>query len=398
MLPSKSRIHYLLEAYITRKASTDEENELMNWLLEAGDDIELKEFILEIWNSYHSGLDESGIDWNDIYEQVMQSRAVKKNSKLRKITWAKLAAAAIAALFFTAGTYYLFFQKQQQSSSSISVEADQHDIAPPSENRAVLTLADGTVIRIDSAGNGILAMQGGVRITKASKGEISYTGHQRTAGNNTLTVPRGSWPMTLLLSDGSRVWLNVGSTLSYPVTFQDRERRVKIMGEAYFEVAHQKGIPFIVENQNGTKIEVLGTHFNVNTYDDESSERVTLLEGSVRVSKYEDVHVLKPGQQAKLNNSLPEIKILNDVDMDEVIAWKENKFKFGESTTIDDIMRQLSRWYDVDIEYAGRVNTHFWGSISKDVNLLQVLKILEATGGVKFKIEGRKIVVVPVAA
>lgn len=396
MPPYKDRIHYLLEVYISGQASAEEENELMDRVLEAGENPELRSFILGIWNQYHPVLDRSGIDWDEVYDRVIQSRGIEETPKLRRLAWGRLAAAAVVAIVLAAGSFFLFSSREQQPVKSVATDLVHHDIAPPSDNRAVLTLADGTEIKIDSAGNGTLAMQGDIRITKSPKGEISYTGTRKAIGNNILTVPRGSWPMSLVLSDGSKVWLNTGSTLTYPVAFFGGERNVKITGEAYFEVAHQNGKPFIVEH-NGTKVEVLGTHFNVNTYEDEGAERVTLLEGSVRVSKDSDTRVLKPGQQANVSNSQADMKILNDVDMEEVIAWRDNKFKFGESATIGTIMRQISRWYDVEIEYKGIVNQRFWGSISKNVNVSQVLQILEAAGGVKFMVEGKKIVVVPVA-
>lgn len=393
----KDRIHYLLEAYISGRADANEENELLDRLLEAEGDVELRSFILEVWNRYHPVLDKSALDWNKVFDQVMLSQELKGNSKRKNLFRMGWAAAAIIAMVMATGTYFLFFNKKEGSANLSQTEPVVHDIAPPADNKAVLTLADGTTIRIDSAGNGTLAMQGGIRIMKASQGEISYSGTQKVAGDNVLRVPKGSWPISVILSDGSKVWLNVGSILRYPVSFSGKERRVLISGEAYFEVTHQESHPFVVEH-NETEVEVLGTHFNVNTYEDESAERITLLEGSVRVKKVADSRVLRPGQQAKLSNAQHTMNILDNVDVDEVIAWKDNQFKFGESTSIGTIMRQISRWYDVDIEYEGNVDQHFWGSISKDVNLLQVLKVLEATGGVRFKVEGRKVVVFPVVS
>ena len=242
----------------------------------------------------------------------------------------------------------------------------------------------------------MIAHQGNVRIIKKPNGEISYTGNAaKEVTYNTLNVPRGSKPLGLTLSDGSQVWLNVGSSLTYPTAFTGKERKVRITGEAYFEIAHNANMPFIVQH-NDVMVSVLGTHFNVNTYEDEADERITLLQGLVQVSKNSLSQLLKPGQQAKINhNETNEIKVLDDVNVDEVMAWKEGKFKFGENTDIGTIMRQISRWYDVDIVYKGSINQRFWGSISKDVNVSRVLKILEATGGVKFKVEGNKIIVMP---
>jgi len=152
-------------------------------------------------------------------------------------------------------------------------------------------------------------------------------------------------------------------------------------------------MPFLVQHNDAT-VKVLGTHFNVNTYEDESTEQITLLEGSVRVTQGTISGLLKPGQQARINNDGNSgIKILNDVDMNGVMAWKDGKFMFDKNTDIYTIMRQVSRWYNVDVEYQGKINQHFWGAISKNVNVSQVLKILEAAGGIKFRVEHNKIIV-----
>lgn len=389
----KERIHYLLEAYISKQANAAEESELMVWVLEAGKDSELKNYVLDIWNQHKPSEDFSYVDWDGIYSRIMQPPVVSMEPKVRKMRWTRLTAAAVIGIALAAGTY-LYFTSRQQKIIAIE-QPKQNDIAPPSDNKAVLTLADGTKIEIDSSGNGTVAVQGNVKIIKQSTGEISYAGTAiGKVSYNTLSVPRGSKPMSLMLSDGSKVWINVGSSLTYPTSFIGNERRVKLTGEAYFEVIHNEKMPFIVQNGDVT-VRDLGTHFNVNTYADEPAERITLLEGSVRISKNALSQLLKPGQQARFNNENGDIKVLNDVNMDEVMAWKNGKFIFDKNTDIYSIMRQISRWYNVDIEYQGKINQRFWGSISKDVNVSQVLKILEATGGVKFKVEGNKIIVLP---
>jgi ferric-dicitrate binding protein FerR (iron transport regulator) len=310
--------------------------------------------------------------------------------------WARLTAAAVVVVALAAGTYLDFTPRSQKTIATL--QPKQNDIMPPSDNKAILTLADGTKIELDSTRNGPLAMQGKVKIIQQSTGAISYSGN--TAGAisyNTLSVPNGSKPIHLMLSDGSQVWINVGSSLTYPTAFTGNERKVKITGEAYFEVVHNEKIPFIVQNGD-LQVKDLGTHFNVNTYQDETSARITLLEGSVRVLRNSTSELLKPGQQASIsNNSNSNIRVLNDVNIDEVVAWKNGKFMFDNNTDIGAIMRQISRWYNVDIEYQGNISQRFWGSISKNVNVSQVLKILEATGEVKFKIEGNKIFVIPVS-
>jgi ferric-dicitrate binding protein FerR (iron transport regulator) len=393
MLLPKERIHYLLEAYISKRATAIEENELMEWILEAGEDSELKNYILEIWNGYNSTEDLSYVNWNEMYSRIKQPSGGAFESKVRKMRWFRLTAAAAVLIALAAGSYIYFTPATKEPIATI--QPKQIDIAPPSSNKAVLTLSNGTKIEIDSIGNGMIALQGNVRIIKQANGEITYAGSDaKEVSYNTLDVPRGSKPLGLTLSDGSQVWLNVGSSLTYPTAFIGRQRKVKINGEAYFEIAYNAKMPFIVQHDDVT-ISVLGTHFNVNTYEDEIAERITLLEGSVRVNKNMISQLLKPGQQATIINTINDIKVSDNVNMDEVMAWKNGKFKFGENTDIGPIMRQISRWYNVDIEYKGKINQRFWGSISKDVNVSSVLKILEATGGVKFKVEGNKIIVMP---
>ena len=388
---TKERIHYLLKAYISKQANSAEESELMDWVLQSGEDSELKSYVLDIWDRYKPSEELSYVNWDEIYSRVMQPAVVPLQPKVRKMRWAKLTAAAVIVGALATGAYFYLAPRSGQSMAT--VQPKKSDIPPPSGNKAILTLADGTKIALDSTGNGTLATQGSVKIIKQSTGEISYAGTaEGVISYNTLSVPRGSKPLSLVLSDGSKVWINVGSSLSYPTAFTGSERKVKITGEAYFEVVHNKKMPFIVQSSD-LIIKDLGTHFNVNTYEDESAERITLLEGSVSVKKKARSELLKPGQQARINyNSNDNIKILNDVDLDEVMAWKNGKFVFDNNTDIGTIMREISRWYNVDIEYQGKTNQRFWGSISKNVNVSQVLKILEAAGGIKFKVEGNKII------
>lgn len=392
----RERIHYLLDAYISKRANVVEENELMDWILMAEEDCELKNYMLEIWNQYEPVKDFSSIDWNKIYAHAIQSPVVSIEPKVRKMRWSRFAAAAIVLIVLTVGIY--FYSNPHTQPPVTKNETKQNDIPPPSGNKAILTLANGTKIEIDSSGNGTLAVQGSVKVIKKSNGEISYAGTAKgEVTYNTLNVPRGSKPLKLMLSDGTLVWLNVGSSLTYPTAFKGNEREVKITGEAYFEVAHNAKMPFVVHH-NDVAVRVLGTHFNVNTYEDEPAEKITLLQGAVRVTRNLFSQLLKPGQQAQINNNdSSRIKVWNDVNIDEVIAWKDGKFRFDRNTDISTIMREISRWYNVDVEYEGKINQRFWGSISKDVNVSEVLKILEATGAVKFKVERNKITVMPVS-
>lgn len=389
---TKERIHYLLDTYLSKKATPMEESELMGWILKAKEDSELRNYMLRIWNENKPAEDLSYVNWDEIYSSVIRPNVVSLQPKVRQMRWVKLTAAAAIFIALAVGAYF-YLAPQPNYPVATSVKK-VNDIAPPLGTKAVLTLADGTKIVLDSTGNGILAVQGNVKITKQGIGGVSYMG--TPAGKvsyNTLSVPRGSRPLNLTLSDGTRVWINVGSSLTYPTAFTGKERKVTMTGEAYFEVAHNPSMPFLVQHNDAT-VKVLGTHFNVNSYEDESTERITLLEGSVRVSQGTSSGLLKPGQQARINNDGNNgIKIVNDVDMNEVMAWKDGKFMFDKNTDIYTIMRQVSRWYNVDVEYQGKINQRFWGAISKDVNVSQVLKILEAAGGIKFKVKENKIIV-----
>jgi transmembrane sensor len=319
---------------------------------------------------------------------INQNRSQGKIFRLLSIKWA---AAAAILLLFIAGAYY-FKVTNQPGPVEIAKIAPIKDVPAPSLVKATLRLADGTEVNLDNAQNGSLATQGQVHIIKTADGQIAYEGKGNETLYNTLINPRGSKVVAISLSDGTKVWLNAETTLRYPTAFAGKDRRVEISGEAYFEVAHDAHKPFYV-TRTGMEIKVLGTHFNVNSYDDGSPASVTLLEGSVKVSSQGNHSMLTPGQQALMNGTA--IKVIDNVDTDEVLAWKNGKFQFGENTSIETIMNQVARWYNVQVEYRGTVTQHFWGSVSRDVNVSQVLHKIESTGGVKFRIEGNKVLVMP---
>ena len=325
-----------------------------------------------------------------------------------KKTFFRVAAAVFVGVCITS-VYFLFLKKPNSPVPIAEVHSPllKHDVAAPAVNKAVLTLADGSTIILDSAGIGSLAKQGNTIVSKVDNGKISYNNNLGEAAKiqfNTLTVPKGSNPMQLVLSDGSKVWVNVGSSITYPTAFGRNERKVKITGEAYFEVTQQtlkgqdKRVPFIVSaashlgDGKDVEIQVLGTHFNVNAYNDENSLKVTLLEGSVKVGQHEEKSIyIKPGQQAELNLQ-GAIGLNKDVDIDEVMAWKTNWFNFN-SLTVPEIMRQIERWYNISVTYENKVtDKHFSGIVSRSKNVSEVLKIMEQAG-IKFKIEGRNIMV-----
>ena len=266
----------------------------------------------------------------------------------------------------------------------------------PGVNKAVLTLAGGKTIVLDSAATGLLAQQGSSQIQNQN-GELKYTSaaSSDTANNlnseiiyNTLTTNRGQqFPLTL--SDGTKVWLNASSSIRYPVAFNSGERTVEITGEAYFEVIHDSKHPFHVK-VNGMDVEDLGTHFNINAYPNEKNIATTLLEGSVSINNKQ---VLKPGQQAQYENA-GNIRIVNDADAEGAIAWKNGQFHFAK-VDITSIMRQIERWYDLQIIYEGEKTTDkFTGDIPRTATLTELLSILQMAR-VHFKLEGNKLTVMP---
>ena len=308
--------------------------------------------------------------------------------------WKKwMAVAASIILLLSAGTYLWI---NHRSEIATTAPSKKNDLSPGLDG-AILTLADGRQIVLDSIHNGTLATQGNVSVTKLSNGQLAYHASNEGSGTilyNTLTTPKGR-KTSLLLADGTKVWLNAASSLRYPASFAGKERSVEITGEAYFEVAKNAAMPFVVK-KTGTdyRIRVLGTSFNVNAYDDEEAITTTLLEGSVKIQKGMNGNALRPGQQALVANGNDKIEILPDANIAQVMAWKNGIFRFDRAD-IHTVMRQIARWYDVEVEYKGNITQHFGGTISRDVNVSQVFKMLEMTGAVKFTIEGRKIEVMP---
>lgn len=312
------------------------------------------------------------------------------------MSWARWAAAAAIILLLGTG-YYFFTTHKEQNLQKEFAKIEQLktvDIAPPNTTNAVLTLANGQKIILDSTGTGTLALQGAVNVVKLADGQIAYRGTTKEIQYNTLSNPRGSKVINLSLADGSKVWLNAASSLKYPTAFTGKERKVEISGEAYFEVAHNPAMPFVV-SKGGTSIKVLGTHFNVNAYDDESLLNVTLLEGSVSVkaSNTKQPKVIKPGEQAQVNKN-GNIDLANSVDLNEVMAWKNDLFSF-KGADIESIMRQVSRWYNVEVIFKRPITEKFYAEVSKSTNVSTLLEMLQATKAVQFEIEGNTITVTP---
>lgn len=330
---------------------------------------------------------------NSIRENISAYQPDKIKAGKRDIFRWSISAAAAILIITGVG---LFYYPQKTISNHTANHIIKNDIVPGG-NKAILTLASGKKISLTDADNGTLAEQAGVQITKTADGQLVYTilADPQLNSNakdhyNTIETPNGG-QYRVRLPDGSNVWLNAGSKLTYPSSFTARKnRRVDLIGEAYFEVARDKSHPFIVKTIQ-QEVEVLGTHFNINSYNDESAVKTTLLEGSVKVTGINGTgKVLKPGQQSDLTAN--NIKIKN-IDTELAVAWKNNLFIF-ESDDIRYIMRMIARWYNVEVEYVGEIpDDKFGGAVSRFENVSEVLKSLESTGRVKFKLEGRRILV-----
>jgi ferric-dicitrate binding protein FerR (iron transport regulator) len=339
---------------------------------------------------------------------------------MRSKKWVAVAAAVIL-LLLTGGGWLLFYKGGQRTGipQAVAVAKD----AAPGRDKAVLTLADGSTVDLDSAKEGWIGRQGASQVIKRGGGQLAYqvktgNGNAATANGNAvtsndhavtangdagqyniLTTPRGG-QYQLILPDGSKVWLNAASSIRYPTAFTGGERVVELKGEAYFEVVKNAARPFRVSvvncgQQHGSggeamQVEVLGTHFNIMAYTDEQTIRTTLLEGSVRVRRGAVAKLVKPGEQARLDGA-GSLKVA-PADTQEAVAWKDGLFKFNEAT-IDQVMRQLSRWYDVEVVYVNPPPKDlFRGEMYRNVNASAVLKVLEVSG-VHFRVEGKKILV-----
>jgi transmembrane sensor len=320
-----------------------------------------------------------------IFEQLPGSERIERKA----LGWQWLAASA-AIVLLTIGLSVHFLNTKSASTLAVS------NNIRPGTNNVILTLSNGKRINLNSETNGQIALQSGISITKSAGGLITYTAvnvtnHPASSIQNNLTTPvGGQWHV--MLPDGTQVWLNDASSFSYPSSFSNqKERIVTLVGEAYFEVAKDKNHPFIVKNEQ-QKIEVLGTHFNVNSYKDEFSIKTTLLEGSVKVSSNtsHQFKLLTPGQQSILS---ADKLTVNNADVEEATAWKNGYFRFNDEN-IQSIMRKLSRWYDIDVIYSGNISDEgINGKVSRSRNISQVLNALEATKTLHFKVEGRRITV-----
>ncbi len=331
----------------------------------------------------------------------------------------RYAAAAMILLAAGAGTWYGRTHQPGEATGIVAATGGKADTIVNRGNVAVLTLANGLKIGLDSSETGCVAQQAGVNVLKLDAGKLAYNAagrgsNARTEGvagmgrekdgqpgipvYNTITTPRGG-QYEVVLQDGSKVWLNAASSLRFPVSFDGPDRRVEITGEAYFEIAKDIKRPFTV-SANHIQVEALGTGFDLNAYTDEEAVRTTLIEGSVRVSAASFQAVLRPGEQASVNehgtaaDEKAAAAAVKRVNTEQVIAWKNGYFEFDDAP-VEVIMRQLARWYGLDVRYEGKVTKRFLATIPRTADIAQVFRVLAYTNAVHFKIEGNRIIVKP---
>lgn len=330
----------------------------------------------------------------EMWDAIREMSGLPETKKRTNLPQRILAAASIIFIL-SAGVLFYKHRNLDQLVITEKKEVKQSDI-DPAENKAVLTLADGSKILLDDSERGLVANESGIKIKKLSDGTITYEAPASQNSNNNhvtynkIETPKGG-KYRIILPDGSKVWLNAASALKFPTAFNGKERNVELEGEAYFEVSKNKLLPFRVHTKD-MNVFVTGTQFNVMAYNDEQFSATTLIEGSVDVKNSSEQLSLVPGEQAvhKAGTSLRK----KEVDVEQFIAWKNGLFQFNNSD-IQSVMRQIGRWYDVSVEYRGKIpQTNFGGFISRDSKLSQVIKMLELSG-VKFSVQEKKIIVLP---
>lgn len=358
----------------------------------------------ELLESYKDHIDLSDAQWDDnnaskqeaydrIWERLVQSRRsylpLKKNNKF---IWAKIA----AVLFLGCPVFWLVTKRPKLLTPlPYSTTRRSPVVIKPGSNKALLTLANGSRIVLNDAKNGKLTMQSGTQVVKAKGGLLIYKGQNKrpdlaSSAMNTITTPRGG-QYQLVLEDGTKVWLNAASTLKFPPQFTGHERKVELQGEAYFEVHKNPLVPFVVKMAS-QEVLVLGTHFNISAYEEESVVKTSLLEGKVTISAAGKKAALLPGQEA-VNNRQGLIKV-NQADVTASIAWKNGLFQFN-NASIEEVMRQIARWYDVKVSYDGRLPVkQFTGTVSRQVGMEEMLSMLRYTG-IHFKVSNDQILVTP---
>jgi transmembrane sensor len=417
-LASGNDFRTLLLQFISGEISGEDKALFYDMISDEGKEEEFKNVLKELGEEreeLYSKYEYKTSDWEQMKQRILRTAAVAETDQFnlnaekaillnertisekfvrrmpfRRLNWA---AAAAVIVGISVGTYFLI--RNRTNSQNIETTIAREDIAPGG-NRATLTLGNGAAMILDSEAVGALAHQGNTKISKTDSGRLSYTiennktSKKATIVENILKTPRGG-KYQIELADGSKIWLNAASSITYPTSFEGKQRFVKVTGEVYFEVVYNSNMPFVVKAGNQV-ITDLGTSFNINAYPDEGAITTTLLQGSIKIFVGSKSNLLVPGQQEIASVEGESVMIKNNVDIDKVMAWRNGKISLTD-VSVKQLMTEISRWYDVDIEYSGTVpNKQFYGSIRRDVPLSTVLNDLKVYG-VETKVEGKKIIV-----
>ncbi|MGJ1228091.1 FecR family protein [Sphingobacterium siyangense] len=377
-MKDSKHIKLLFERYLNNHASREETAELFQYFQDTNNKEALEQMIENQLESR---------DKEELIDKMILDRVFGKidldtePQNITSPTWYKITGVA-AAIILIISISYLFLNRSTYNDHTAT-------IIEPGRDKATLVLSSGKTIVLEDVANGKLTEELGTTIEKTEKGGINYKIEGNTdvrIAMNLLNVPKGG-QFQITLSDGTKVWLNSNSSLKYPSAFSASERRVELKGEAYFEVSKNKQKPFIVETSL-QKVEVLGTKFNINAYDDESSTQTSLAEGSVRVSCKNNTTLLKPGQQSTLTDQNIAVRSIN---LDQVLDWKNGDFNFS-NNNLKEIMRKISRWYNIEVIFEGPISQETYvAQISRKKRLNDVLRALQLSGSIKYSIRNNKL-------
>ena len=425
-----TRFAFLFTKYYQKTATAEEAEEFIRLAAMDEHAVELQRLLEEAWDRPDAAPVFSEAESEALLADVLRTGREAQEGREAKVIpmdverveplgrrrrWVRFAAAAVVVGAVGLGGFLWVHRGDQLPVAGVRRPVVT-PVAVPGGNKAVLILSDGSAVTLDSTKNGFLTTQGTTHVVKVAGGQLAYandaadgargTGTGAAAPSpsilyNTVRTPRGG-QYQVTLPDGSRVWLNAATSLRFPTAFTGTDRTVELSGEAYFEIASRKDQPFRVKVREMT-VDVLGTHFNVMAYDDEESFRTTLLTGAVRVEGGETANFgdagtqrsvqLKPGEEARLSLDTKAISVA-EADTDQCVAWKNGLFQF-EGASLENVMRQVARWYDVDVHYTGTIERHFSGMISRNAPLANVLHVLERAGKTSFTLEGRTVTVKP---
>jgi hypothetical protein len=392
----EERFKLLLEQYVTDMINKEDRKEFLSLLQHPYYNSLLEKEMEKEWNHGEYEDPENAqmgqlIEQN-VIEKIRQAKVIP--IKTGSLVWMRKLTAIAVVLILVAGAYYLVSKDTPAEKSEIEIakKGDASNDVLPGSNKAVLTLSNRREIVLDSIGGGTIIHEGSTRLDKTGNGTLAYVaaGKATHVLYNTVQTPNGG-QYHVKLVDGTEVWLNAASSITFPTAFVENERKVEITGEAYFEVAHNARKPFKVAVK-GMEVEVLGTHFNVNAYADEGLTKTTLVQGKIKVSQEKSAAILSPGQQARIN-AASRLSVVKHANVEEALAWKNGDFKFS-AANVRTVMAQVGRWYNVAIVYEKGFQSAepYSGGMSRSTNTPDVIKILNGLG-IKCRLEGRKIIV-----